>query len=133
MGQEGTEKRKPTTPSYYPKYTPPAYTPKTGGWGGQLLPEVEETNYYTPSKYASTDTKQIDILIRIPMKDMISVTDFYDPKYDYQAASLEAEEIAYDKLVELLGKEFESKYTSTFDTMEGVTFYEVTAFLVPVK
>jgi hypothetical protein len=141
MGKEGTEKKqpKPTYPTYSPKpYTPPSYS---GGWGGEFLPPVRsqeelfpEDKEYSPYKgYQEPDNDQIDILIRVKMTDMLSPTDYWAPNYDYEIAKLEAQAIAYDKLIEILGKEFESKYTTTFDVLEGLSCYEVNAFLTPVK
>lgn len=53
--------------------------------------------------------------------------------YDQEKAEFRAKEIAYDKIVDLIGKGFESKYTIEIKPSDGYDEYDVEIILTPIK
>lgn len=90
-----------------------------------------ESSYkpYSPPKKG-----QITITMEIPYEDLKGLKGTpMDTHYDWTAAELKATEAAYDKVEELLGKNYEAKYTVTFEVIESIEEFEVTVKLIPVK
>lgn len=94
-------------------------------------------SYYGSSYSGKTYTPPVEGLITIslsiPTSKIGNVADDTHPAYDWNKAQIKAEEIAYDRVEELLGKNYESKYSLGFDVTDSYDEYEVTITLSPIK
>ena len=114
----------PVTPKYYPPAYPAAYRP--GKYDTSLFDDYE-----APIKAAKPKKGTIEIKIIIPTEDLGAVADDSSFAYNWEIAQNKAEEQGYDKIKELLGDSFESKYTIKFNVYDDETEYEVTCTLIP--
>jgi hypothetical protein len=83
------------------------------------------------SAYASKKKGDITITFTIPVEDLGPVGDENSDKYDWNSAQAKATEIAYDRTEELLGRNYESKYSVEFEVELG--YFDVTAEVTLTK
>lgn len=130
--------------TYYPKssYSKP-YTPYKPYKQDSLLYKDQ----YNPTKaeiardekemgigeYESMKREQITITFAISEEHLTDSMSRYYDDYDFEPVKAEAITMAYDKLIDLLGKEFESKYSVSFDADEGYGDVEVVVTLTKIK
>ena len=98
-----------------------------------VLPYTPLKTNYTPAGYTKEDYEKITILITIESKSMGKIGDWHDHNYDEKKAETKAIEIAYDRVEELLGKNYESKFVVAFSAYEGTNEFEITVTLTPIK
>ena len=128
MGQE--KKQKPLFDGYhgYPEedYNPRSdYNPRYDGFydGSKYrVPEPEPTNLIT-------------IGMIVTYQEMGPQFDMDNERYEYEPSGAEfrAKEIAYDRLTNLIGKGFESKYSIVIDAVDDYTGYEISIILTPLE
>lgn len=95
------------------------------------------TEYHKRSKWEEEEERKdlIEIKLNITYKELGK--EYVDDEgyiYDNEKAEFHAKELAYDKLIELLGKGFESKWT--LSKIEATDYYEcleVEITLTPIK
>lgn len=121
----------PDEPEYHAPLYPSAYKPSKDP--NQFLDRSNSSlfdydNYPVSKKPAKG---LIEIKITIPTEDLGPIADDTSIAYNWEIAQNKAEEMAYDKIKELLG-DFESKYSIKFFVYDDETQYEVTAELTPV-
>lgn len=98
----------------------------------------DDEYYKTKDKYFNDkeDPSRIVIGLTITTKEMGHKYDWRNNDESYilpEEAEERAKELAYDKLVNLLGKEFEAKFTMIMDAIDGVDEYTVNITLTPNK
>ena len=127
--EDETPKEK-TIPMFSNEDYAPSYKRKTDysetGW------DSDYSEYMGDKKPKKKEKKINSIEIRMNISDKEIGMDYYDLNYDIDEAEKKAKEIAYDKLVARIGKDFESK---NITTMKAETSYEggidVKIFLIP--
>jgi hypothetical protein len=75
----------------------------------------------------------IEIKLNVSADELGPVGDDTSNKYDWNKAQNKAEEIAYDRIEELLGKGFESRYSIEFNVYDDGVEYEVSCILTPTQ
>jgi hypothetical protein len=88
---------------------------------------------YPVKKSVETVKGVIEIMFTVEQEALGPVGDDSSLSFDWNKAQNKAEEIAYDRLIELCGKEIESKYSLEFNTYDDGFTYEVTCILTPNK
>jgi hypothetical protein len=83
-------------------------------------------------RYNLTNFNIITILMNFKYED-IGITKEEDDETKLANAETKAIEAAYDRLEELLGKNYESKYQLSFQAVDEYDSYLVTITLTPVK
>lgn len=128
--------------SRFPSYTPPKGQKSmfdselyddadyygTGYSGGAYNPRSSKS--YLPEV---TPKGQLEITMAIPMSEIGDCADDNNPAYNWGLACQKATEIAYDRIEELAGKDYESRYVCTFKVDEGFLEWEAVVTLTPVK
>lgn len=84
-------------------------------------------------KRSKEKEKTITIIITVPESKLTEALELYYGNYDYEPVKNQAIVIAYDKLISILGKNFEQKYSTMLDADEGYGDVEVTAVLKELK
>lgn len=129
--------KEPEPEPKYPTYKP--YKPHDTSFGsrgydhgynsGSLFEDPITVSDYRKSKLPKDTKNTYKIVFTIDAKELGGVADDTNDLYDYKLASTAATEIAYDRIEELLGKNYESKYTIAFEVDDYVDEFEVTATL----
>jgi hypothetical protein len=88
---------------------------------------------YPVKKYQAPVKDVVEVKFSISVDDVGETGDDSTAAYDWEKAQKVAEEIAYDRLIELCGKEVESRYSLEFSTYDDGFVYEVTCTLTPNK
>lgn len=109
--------------SYYDK----EYPEYNEGYGRKPYSEPFDLE----AAYASRKKGDITITFSIPVEDLGPVGDESSDKYDWNKAEAKATEIAYDRTEELLGHNYESKYSVEFEVALG--YFDVTAEVTLTK
>ncbi|MFH0767707.1 MAG: hypothetical protein V1920_06410 [Bacillota bacterium] len=86
---------------------------------------------YPSKSYKAPVKGVIEIKLSINNDELGPVGDENSSKYDWNRAQNKAEEIAYDRIQELLGIGFESKFSIEFNTYDDGCEYEVSCVLTP--
>lgn len=130
MSQE--EEITPTYPSAYPKkysskqsslYDIDEFNPSPA--------EIRRDEFY--DSYEKQIDGQITLSLTIKNADLSDVkTNFDNNAYDWGSINTQATEIAYDRIKELLNKEYESQYKTSFQVEQGFDEIEVTVTLIPI-
>lgn len=127
------------------RYTPPSTSwpssyPKSAGQGN-LLGDLDD-DYYAYPKYVEpykikskslSTSKDIVVTITIPYSEIGDTADYESRSYNSTMAETHAMEIAYDRLEELAGKNYESRYGLDFNVTDDAFEYIVTVTLTPTK
>lgn len=95
----------------------------------QLSPGKTSTAFY-PS---SPKKDEILIILNIQNSEIGECADYDSEFYNWEQSHQRAKEIAYDRIEELLGKHYESKFTVYFDICGRMDDYEATITLIPNK
>jgi len=121
--------------------TPKEYLPPVRNYS--LFDRDEDAHYNNANynqSYDDLDTgykKQIKgsiiINLGIDIEEIGPTADEGSPNYNWAKSINKATEIAYDKITELLGKNYESKYKVSFEVLEGYFEYEAIVTLIPNK
>lgn len=88
---------------------------------------------YPIKKYTKPTQNLIEIKLTIDASDLGPVADETATQYDWNAAQNKAQEIAYDRIEELLGHGFEGKFSLEFNVYDDGESYEVSVVLTPTK
>ena len=120
------EPEKPSHTKYDPYYS-----------GRYYNPEYYDQRY---GGYDGSETKEepkdlITIKMLIPYKDMGQEFDMDSEFYTYEPdkAEFKAKEIAYDRLTNLIGKGFESKFSMVINATDNYDEFEIEIVLTPIK
>ena len=129
----------------------PSKPKKPNYWGededyGQYKPvKWDKQRYdgnYDGSKYKAEEEKwdkkkksEITMSFVIPYTQMGKKFDFANDEFNFDRAAGEdkAKEIAYDKVEEMLGKGFNSKYSIVINAIDSYDEYEIDVILTPTK
>ena len=87
---------------------------------------------YPPRSYKAPVKGVIEIKLSISADELGSVADETASGYDWNKAQNKAEEKAYDRIEELLGKGFDGKFSLEFNVYDDGVEYEVSCVLTPV-
>ena len=113
-------------PTQYKEYNPRSdFNPRyDGNYDGSKYKEIEDE-----------PTNLISIRMIITYAELGPEFDMNNQMYEYNPSRAEfrAKEIAYDRLVDLVGKGFESKYSMAIEAVDSYTEYEITIILTPSK
>lgn len=90
-------------------------------------------NYPVNKSYAAPVKGVIEIKLTVNVDELGPVGDETASQYDWNAAQNKAQEVAYDKIQELLGKDFDSKFSIEFNVYDDGESYEVSCVLTPTK
>lgn len=127
------EEEAPAT-STWPKSKSPSLFDKNfdsdrydGSWND---PAYTSHSYKT---YKKPDEDEITITLKVPYSKLGAFADINSPLWNDIKAEEKATEIAYDRIEKLLGKNYESKYSVSFNASDMYEEYEVEATLTPVK
>lgn len=104
---------------------------------------IDRTRYdgfYDASKYKENEKaeeealKSIKITFNVSYKDLGPESDMDNEAYQYDTVrdEMKAKEIAYDRLTELVKKDFSSKYVMHIEATDQYDAYEVEITLTPV-
>ena len=93
--------------------------------------EPKATQNYSHKSYAAPVKGTIEIALTVNADELGPVGDETSPSYDWNKAQNKAEEIAYDRLEELLGKGYDGKYSIEFAVYDDGMVYEITCTLTP--
>lgn len=92
--------------------------------------EAEYENYDFNDGPINKDQIIISLIIENEALGNIE-NDFTNDGYDWEAVEMKAKEIAYDRIKELLNKDFESKYEASYQIEQGLEI-EATVTLTPI-
>lgn len=125
---------KPAYPTSYPAYG--GSSTRKRDEDGFYFDDYDEFGSYTPhdAKKAENDTfslNRITIIMNVSNEKIGDIAIYHKAVYDPDKSKIRATEIVYDRLEQLLGKNYESHFTVGFDVYEGVDDYEVTVTLDP--
>lgn len=118
----------PDEPKYNPApLYPAAYKPH------QHNSSLFDYDNYPPKKYTEPVKGIIEIKLTIDASDLGPVADETANQYDWNAAQNKAQEVAYDRIEELLGTGFDGRFSLEFNVYDDGESYEVSVVLTPIK
>ena len=130
LGSDTEEKQSTLFPKTYNR-KPYSYDDDLEYSYGKSYSSRISDNSYRSYKDTSPRTDTYTITLQISLLQLGNIADDSLDEYDYDKASVKAEQIAYDRLEALLGKNYESKYSISFETTEGWTTWEIAVTLTP--
>lgn len=86
---------------------------------------------YLPEKPIKTPKGQLNIRMSFDIEELGPIADETSDDYSWIKATTLAEEMAYDKMKEIMNKDFESKYMLAFEVIDGYSDYTVEVTLTP--
>ena len=122
-----------------PEYIPPKhFLLGDDYYGYDYLKPKEKTkglfdyDNYPAKSYKAPVKGVIEIKLSVSANELGPVADETTSQYDWNLAQNKAEQTAYDKIQELLGKDFDSRFSIEFNTYDDGESYEVSCILTPV-
>ena len=112
----------PHTPSYPSAFKPHKHNSSLFDYGN-----------YPPKTYKAPIKGVIEIKLSINADELGPVGDETSMQYDWSRAQNKAQEMAYDRIEELLGKGFEGKFSLEFNVYDDGIEYEISVVLTPVE
>jgi len=124
------EEPKKTFASSYPADNGMRATPNYNGYGEDDW-GIDEM--FPKSNYTPPNPKAIFITFKLQYTEIGPESDPDNDLWNENIAETKAIEIAYDKVEELLGKGFESKYSVCFKASDNFDDYELEVELTPIN
>lgn len=121
-----------------PEYTPPPGEFLSPAYPSAFKPEKHNSSLFDYDNYPAKSYKApvkgiIEIKLSVSADELGPVGDETSLQYDWNKAQNKAQEVAYDRIEELLGKGYDGKYSLEFNVYDDGTEYEISCVLTPVN